>query len=183
MRPFPSTDLGRAVFASGLPVRKAKCLFTALKGARGSFDSTTHPLQLLWAVLQGIDNDLQISNWSMWKMLCNRYFTAEYMKLAGVPTGGSIQLCCHTQPCLWHASLTSQATLYSHTVTRTKVKTTLCEVEYRNVDTCIEFNPKLRIKFRLSRSVHVRIHSISEAELLEIFSLHLCLILVRSMPL
>ena len=84
MRPFPSTDLGRAVFASGLPVRKAKSLFTALAGARNTFDSTTAPLQLLWAVLQGVDNDLKINNWNMWKKLCNNYLTAEYRKLAGV---------------------------------------------------------------------------------------------------
>jgi hypothetical protein len=74
------------VFASGLAVPQAKCLFTALQSARACFDSATPLLQLLWVILQGVNNDLKISNWNMWKAMFKkeRMLTPEYQALAGI---------------------------------------------------------------------------------------------------
>jgi hypothetical protein len=81
-RAYPSTGLGRAIFESGLPHGVAKQLYSSLKELRVSLDCTTSPLQLLWTLLQGLQNRLEIDNWQMWINMVESVLPDAYVAVA-----------------------------------------------------------------------------------------------------
>jgi len=71
-REFPTTGLGRAVFDSGLPLVQAKKLYQLLHDAATGLSCDTHPLHLIWILLQSMENPVQVGNWSAYIKLVQR---------------------------------------------------------------------------------------------------------------
>lgn len=60
------------MFDSGLPLAQAKKLYQLLHNATTGLACDTHPLHLIWILLQSMENPAQVRNWSAYIDLVQR---------------------------------------------------------------------------------------------------------------